>query len=159
MRRGVTVKTIINSMVFDATTKDPMQRAVRDALLGFMAAMGEAQAEATKEAQKAGIAYARERLDKGIAYLGRKPSFSRHHIKRVDDGLAVGETISSIAKATGLTRQTVYRLRDHRAEAEAALRRGKTTEFPIRGSLSALLFVKRNVAKVLTNNRPTSEAE
>ena len=76
-----------------------MQRAVRDALLCFMAAMGEAQAEATKEAQKAGIAYARERLDRGGAYLGRKPSYSRHH--------------------------------------------------------SALLFVKRNAAKVSTNNRPT----
>ena len=35
MKRGVIVRTIINGMVFDGTTKDPMQRAVRDALFGF----------------------------------------------------------------------------------------------------------------------------
>jgi putative DNA-invertase from lambdoid prophage Rac len=39
MRRGVIVKTMINGMVFDGATKDPMQMAVRDALIGFMAAM------------------------------------------------------------------------------------------------------------------------
>ena len=32
MRRGVVVRTIINGMVFDGATKDPMQRAVRDGL-------------------------------------------------------------------------------------------------------------------------------
>jgi DNA invertase Pin-like site-specific DNA recombinase len=36
-----------------------MQKAVRDALVSFMAATAEAQAEATREAQKAGIAHAK----------------------------------------------------------------------------------------------------
>jgi DNA invertase Pin-like site-specific DNA recombinase len=42
MRRGVVVKTVINGMVFDGSTKDPMQMAVRDSLIGFMAAMSQA---------------------------------------------------------------------------------------------------------------------
>ncbi len=59
MRRGVVVRTIINGLVFDGATTDPMQAAVRDALIGFMAALSQAQAEATKEAQKAGVAHAK----------------------------------------------------------------------------------------------------
>ena len=32
MQRGVIVRTVINGMVFDGATKDPMQQAIRDAL-------------------------------------------------------------------------------------------------------------------------------
>ena len=88
--------------------------------LGFMAAMGEAQAEATKEAQRAGIAHVRAKEGQS-PYRGRKPSFSRHDLVTVDDMLATGTAVATIAKATGLSRQTIYRLRDSRAEAEAAL--------------------------------------
>jgi putative DNA-invertase from lambdoid prophage Rac len=60
MAKGVVIKTVINGgLTFDGSTEDPMQKAVRDALIAFMAAMSEAQAEATKEAQRAGIAHAR----------------------------------------------------------------------------------------------------
>jgi putative DNA-invertase from lambdoid prophage Rac len=38
MRRGVIIKTVINGMTFDGSTTDPMQQAVRDALIAFMAA-------------------------------------------------------------------------------------------------------------------------
>jgi DNA invertase Pin-like site-specific DNA recombinase len=54
MRRGVVIRTVINNFTFDGATKDPMQQAVRDALIGFMAATAQAQAEATKAAQRAG---------------------------------------------------------------------------------------------------------
>src|SRR3954469_11926820 len=50
MRRGVVIRTVINGISFDGATKDAMQRAVRDALIAFMAATAQAQAEATKEA-------------------------------------------------------------------------------------------------------------
>jgi hypothetical protein len=43
-------------MTFDGATKDPMQQAMRDALIGFMATLSQAQAEANKEAQRVGIA-------------------------------------------------------------------------------------------------------
>ncbi|WP_027174425.1 recombinase family protein [Methylobacterium sp. 10] len=120
MRRGVIVRTVINGMVFDGATDDPMLQAVRDALIGFMAAMSQAQAEATKEAQKAGIAHAKGRDD---AYLGRKPSYDRTQFDAVVAMLNAGETVQAVAKAIGITRQTVYRIRDNRVEAEAALAR------------------------------------
>ena len=44
MRRGVVIKTVINGFTFDGATKDPMQKAVRDALFAFMAALGQALA-------------------------------------------------------------------------------------------------------------------
>jgi putative DNA-invertase from lambdoid prophage Rac len=53
MRRGVIIRTVINGMTFDGSTTDPMQCAVRDALIAFMAATAQAQAEATKSAQRA----------------------------------------------------------------------------------------------------------
>jgi len=49
-------------LVFDGSTTDPIQKAVRDATIAFMAATAHAQAEATKAAQKAGIAYASQVL-------------------------------------------------------------------------------------------------
>lgn len=118
MARGVVVRTVINGLTFDGATRDPMQQAVRDALIAFMAATAQAQTEATREAQKAGIAHARARED---AYLGRKPSYTRAQFNEVVTRLNGGEAVQAIAKATGITRQTVYRIRDHRADAEAAL--------------------------------------
>jgi DNA invertase Pin-like site-specific DNA recombinase len=72
IRRGIRIETVINRMVFDGTTADPMQQAIRDSLIAFMAATAQAQAEVTKEAQKAGIAHARMN-DDGTKYRGRKP--------------------------------------------------------------------------------------
>jgi putative DNA-invertase from lambdoid prophage Rac len=121
MRRGVIVRTVINGMTFDGATTDPVHMAVRDALIGFMAATAQAQAEATKAAQRAGIDHAKSQ--EYSAYLGRKPSYSRAQLEDVVAGLDRGDAVASIAKATGLTRQTIYRIRDARAEAEAALAR------------------------------------
>lgn len=118
MRRGVIIKTVINGMTFDGATQDPIQQAVRDALIGFMAATAQAQAEATKEAQKAGIAHAKNQGDK---YLGRKPTFTRDQLNLVRDMLGHSIGISVIARATSLSRQTVYRLRDDPAAAESSL--------------------------------------
>ncbi len=120
MRRGVVIRTVINNFTFDGATKDPMQQAVRDALIAFMAALSQAQAEATKAAQRAGIEHARQNDDR--AYLGRKPSFSREQFGRVREMLGQQTVaVATIAKETGLTRQTVYRIRDDPASAEAAL--------------------------------------
>ncbi|MCC0808277.1 recombinase family protein [Methylobacterium sp. W2] len=120
MRRGVIVKTVINGMVFDGATTDPMLMAVRDALILFMAATAQAQTEATKEAQKAGIEHAKGRED---AYLGRKPSYTRKQFDSVVDAFNRGEAVAAIHKATGISRGTIYRIRDNRGQAEAALAR------------------------------------
>jgi len=76
------------------------------------------QAEATKEAQRAGIEHAKA---SGERYKGRKPSFTRSQLKMVQDMLGQEAGVSAIAKTTGLSRQTIYRIRDDAASSEAAL--------------------------------------
>ena len=118
MRQGVTIRTVINGMEFNGATTDPIQQAVRDALIAFMAATAQAQAEATKEAQKAGIDHAKDFNDK---YKGRKPSYDRSQYLLVRDMLSQGSGASEISKTTNLTRQTVLRIRNAPQQAEAAL--------------------------------------
>lgn len=120
MRRGVVIRTVINNMTFDGATQDPMQQAVRDALIAFMAATAQAQAEATKEAQKAGIAAARDKIE---SYRGRKPSYDRAKLVEVLDLLGQGHGASAIAKASGLSRAAVRRIIEAPEDAEAALAR------------------------------------
>jgi putative DNA-invertase from lambdoid prophage Rac len=84
MRRGVIIKTVINNMTFDGATRDPMQQAARDALIAFMAATAEAQAEATKEAQRAGIAHAQAN-DDGTKFRGRSPLLPSTSLPRFKD--------------------------------------------------------------------------
>jgi len=117
MSRRVVIRTVINNMTFDGATKDPMQKAVRDALIAFMAATAEAQAEATKQAQRAGIEHART---KGNGYRGRKPSFTREQLRAVNE-MRGSTGASQIAKVTGVSRQAVYRIQSDPPGAERAL--------------------------------------
>ena len=119
MRRGVIVKTIINGMTFDGATVDPVAKAVRDSLIAFIAALSQAQAEATKEAQKAGIAHAKANP---LNYRGRKPSYNAEQVEAVVALAGEGVSVSEIAKRLGLTRQTVYRIQRGPDEAFAILR-------------------------------------
>lgn len=118
MRKGVIIKTVINNMTFDGATKDPMMQAVRDALIGFMAASAEAQAEATKEAQRAGIEYAKKDSER---YKGRKPTYNKSQYEVVLDLLSQKLGASTISKKTGLTRQTILRIRAAPEKAHAAI--------------------------------------
>ena len=118
MRRGIVIRTVINGLTFDGATKDPMQQAVRDALIGFMAATAEAQAQATKEAQRAGIEHAKAKPGR---YRGRMPSYRRDQYEAVRNLLTQGQGASAIAKATQLSRQTVLRIKADPASAEAIL--------------------------------------
>lgn len=118
IQKGVIIKTVINGMVFDGSTNDPVQMAVRDSLIAFMAATAQAQAEATKEAQKAGIEHAKAI---GGIFKGRKPSYSREQLESVLAGLTNSESVGQIAKAIGLSRATVYRIQENPAKASVAL--------------------------------------
>jgi putative DNA-invertase from lambdoid prophage Rac len=120
IRRQIRVETVINRMTFDGTTREPMQQAVRDALIAFMAAMAKSQAEITKEAQKAGIAHAQSN-DDGTKYRGRKPSFNLEQFRLVQELLSQGTPISSIAKTAGLKRQSVYRIQARPEQQLAAI--------------------------------------
>lgn len=120
IRQGVVIRTVINGMTFDGSTSDPMQQAVRDSLISFMAAMAQAQAEVTKEAQKAGIAAAKFDSRK---YPGKKPSYTRTDFEAVQEMLIAGSGASLIARETGLSRQTILRIKTDPVAAEAALTR------------------------------------
>jgi putative DNA-invertase from lambdoid prophage Rac len=128
MRRAIIVKTVINGMTFDGATTDPMQQAVRDALIAFMAATAQAQAEATKSAQRAGIDHARRvRLapasGRPTGYLGRKPSYDRAAFIRVRALLDSPRppSLGAIARAEDISKQTAFRIKQDPMAAEAAL--------------------------------------
>lgn len=120
MSEGVVVRTVIGNMTFDGSTTDAMQMAIRDAMIGFLAATAQAQAEATKIAQEAGIAAAKNDPRK---YLGRKPSFDDAKLALVQELLAQKQQISSIAKALSMSRQAVLRIRKDPVAAAAMLER------------------------------------
>jgi putative DNA-invertase from lambdoid prophage Rac len=106
MERGVIVKTVLNKMVFDGSIDEPTQMAVRDSILAFLAAMAQAQIEASRDAQQAGIKHAKAKN----AYKGRKPAYSRRNI---DDTLSlVGEGVpqAEIARRLNLSRAMVIRI-------------------------------------------------
>jgi putative DNA-invertase from lambdoid prophage Rac len=118
LRKGVVVRTIINGMTFDGAETDPMKAAVRDALIGFMAATAQAQAEATKEAQKAGIAAAREKDEK---YRGRRPEFTREQFEQVCGLLGEGASPTAISRDLEMSRAMVYRIKDEPTKMASAL--------------------------------------
>lgn len=120
IRQGVVIKTVINKMTFDGSTSDPVQQAVRDAMIAFLAATAEAQAEATREAQKAGIELAKL---KGDRFRGRKPTYDRATFDLAIELMGQGHGPSFVAKQTGLSRQTLIRIRDNPEAASAAMLR------------------------------------
>lgn len=71
-----------------------------------------------KEAQRGGIALAKEKAGK-TKY--RKPSYTREQLNTVRDMVGQSAGIGQIAKATGLSRQAIYRIKDDPAAAEAVL--------------------------------------
>jgi DNA invertase Pin-like site-specific DNA recombinase len=123
MRRGVIIRTIINGMIFDGATKEPMAQAVRDALIGFMAALSQAQAEANREAQKAGVAHAKTspNPEKPKTYLGRKPSYTAAQIGQVVTLASSGTGVSEMSKLIGLSRAAIYRIQKSPADAHKAV--------------------------------------
>lgn len=122
MRRGVVVRTVINGMTFDGATTDPVQQAVRDALIAFMAATAQAQAEATKAAQRAGIDHAKT-VKAATAYRGRKPSYNRWQFELAQGLIAQGTGTAAIAKTCEVSRGTVHRFRTDPAGCLVALER------------------------------------
>lgn len=125
-KKGVTVRTVINAMCFEADhlIYDPTMKAARDAMLAFMAALAEADATAKREARRAGIEHAKAGPDARRKYRGKKPSYDRKTLENVQVALAQhAHTISEIAREHGLSRQAVLRIRDTPEAADAALAR------------------------------------
>lgn len=106
--RGVTIRTVINNITFDARPRDAMSKAVRDAMLSFMSALAEAQTIATKEAQAAGIAFAKASGE--AKYRGRKPSFTADQLAQIQQFRASGIGNNEIARRVGLSKFAVSRI-------------------------------------------------
>src|SRR6056297_277575 len=121
MAMGVTIKTVINGMTFDAKPRDPMLKAVRDALLSFMAALGEAQAEASAQARKAGIEHAKATAPQ--KYLGRKPSYTQDQLDLIVELLVADVGVREIARRLDLTPSLVSRIKTDPVAAQAKLDR------------------------------------
>jgi DNA invertase Pin-like site-specific DNA recombinase len=115
MREGVIIKTIINDMVFDGSRTDAMGMALRDAMMSFMAGMAQAQLEATKDAQRAGIDHAK--VKEPEKFLGRKPTFDGRQLAEILRMAELGVSNSEIARRIGVVRQTVIRIRANPANA------------------------------------------
>lgn len=90
-----------------------------------MAALSQAQAEANKEAQAAGIAQAKAN---DLNDRGRKPSFTRDQLQTVRNMLELEVGSSAIATAAGLSRQAVLCIKADPAAAEQMLARWETAE-------------------------------
>ena len=131
LKRGVIIRTIINAMVFDGSATTPMDKAIRDAMIGFLSAMAQAEVEARKEAQRTALERARQN---GFTFRGRKPSFTFEQVNVTLDLVAQGLSDGAIAQRLGLKRHTVLRLRNNPAKALAALERWRATESTKPGS-------------------------
>jgi putative DNA-invertase from lambdoid prophage Rac len=119
--RGVTIKTLINELTFDAQPKDAEQKAMRDAMMSFMSAMAQAQATANREAQAAGIANAKARNP--TAYKGRKPSYTQENIDQIRQMSGDGLGVNEIARRLGLSKFLVSRINKDTTAAYEALER------------------------------------
>lgn len=103
MDMGVRVECTLNGMVFDGTETDEMKLAVRDALLAFMAAQGQADYKNRAEMQRRGVAIAKAQGK----YTGRHRANDYAEIKawRAEHGA----TISATAEHFGVGTATVKR--------------------------------------------------
>ena len=54
-------------------------------------------------------------------YKGRKPSYSRKQYESAQAMLGKSASVGEVTRSTGRTHQTVYRIKDDQAGAEAAL--------------------------------------
>ncbi len=116
---GITIKTVINNMVFDAKPPDAMSKAVRDSMLSFMSAMAEAQTIAMKEAQASGIAHAKSTNPE--AYKGRKPSFSLQQVNLIMQKFGEGIGVNQIARELDMSKFSVSRITRNPDKARASL--------------------------------------
>lgn len=99
-QRGVTIEFLKPSrLVFDGRD-DKMSRL----LLQMLGAVAEFERAMIRERQREGIEKAKRR---GI-YKGRKPALNDKQIAELKQRIAAGEKKTEIAKALGITRQTVY---------------------------------------------------
>lgn len=105
--KGVTVEFISERLTFSANADDPFAKLQ----FQMMGAFAEFERALIKKRQREGIQKAKA---KGDVYKGRKPSIDRDAVlERLD----AGQSPTQIARELGVSRPSVYRIRDERANA------------------------------------------
>lgn len=88
-------------------------------ILTIMGGFAQFERDIMLERQREGIAKAKAEG----RFRGRKPSFDAEKLAQVRTMLAEGAGVSTVAKATGLSRQAVYRVRDGGVDGDLAVAR------------------------------------
>ena len=98
--KGVEVHFLKENLVFNGNNNTPMSML----MLSMLGAFAEFERALIKERQREGIEIAKK---KGI-YKGRKPSLSKTQAEEIRQRAATGESKSALARAYGISRETVY---------------------------------------------------
>jgi DNA invertase Pin-like site-specific DNA recombinase len=103
MANGVRVECTLNGMVFDGTETDEMKLAVRDALLAFMAAQGQADYRNRAEMQRRGVAIAKA----AGKYKGRQRAHDYGAIRawRAEHGASIQVTAEQFGVGTATVKR------------------------------------------------------
>lgn len=107
MEAGVRVECTLNGMVFDGAETDEMKMAVRDALLAFMAAQGQADYKNRREMQATGIRVA---IEKGrYKGVGRKRTVDYAEIRawRAENGASIAQTADKFSISTAAVKRAI----------------------------------------------------
>ena len=99
--KGVVIKFLKEGLTFSPDTND---NAISKMMLTMLAAISEFERELIRERQREGIALAKA---KG-KYKGRSPKLTSEQVEQLRQRIAAGESKTSVAKAFGITRMTVY---------------------------------------------------
>jgi len=97
---GVTVSFVKDNMTFTPDDSNPQQHLMMTMLAGF----AQFERALIRERQREGIAIAKAN---GV-YKGRKPALTPEQIQSLRDRAASGEAKAAIARALGISRETVY---------------------------------------------------
>jgi DNA invertase Pin-like site-specific DNA recombinase len=98
--KGVTVEFVKERLTFTGGSVDPMA----NLMMAMLGAFAEFERSLIRERQREGIALAKAR---GI-YVGRKPSLTDEQVAQVKARVAAGERKVDVARAFGVSRETLY---------------------------------------------------
>jgi len=99
--KGVTVKFCKEGLEFSGDTSNPFKELMLTMLAGF----AQFERALSKERQKEGVQIAKS---KGL-YKGRKQEMTAERIAEIQTRIDAGESKAGIAKAMGISRDTLYR--------------------------------------------------
>jgi putative DNA-invertase from lambdoid prophage Rac len=107
MKAGVRVECTLNGQVFDGTATDPIQKAMRDAVLAFMAAQGESDYTNRRDMQARGIAVAKE----AGAYVGvgrkRAADYAEVCAWRAEHGASIAQAAEHFGISTASVKRAL----------------------------------------------------